>query len=109
MFKSYLTIAWRNLMKNKVFSFINITGLTIGITVCLMIFLFIMNEFSVDSFHQNGKSIYRVMREYDKNKTPVPYLSGPYGPALLNDFPGRIKRAVRVQPDRGLISFDNKS
>ena len=109
MIKSYLKIAWRNLMKNKVFSFINITGLTIGITVCLMIFLFIMNEFSVDGFQKNGQSIYRVMRGYDKSKPPVSYLSGPYQPALLNDFPGQIKKAVRIEVDHGLISFGNKS
>ena len=54
MIKNYLKTAWRNLMKNKVFSFINILGLTIGITVCMMIFLFIMNEFSVDNFHKEG-------------------------------------------------------
>jgi putative ABC transport system permease protein len=109
MIKSYLKIAWRNLMKNKIFSFINITGLTIGITVCMMIFLFIMNEFSVDKFHKNGDQIYRVMREYDKSKPAVPYLSGPYGPALLNDFPGQIKKAVRVEIENGLISFGNKA
>ena len=109
MLKSYLTIAWRNLMKNKIFSFINITGLTIGITVCMMIFLFIMNEFSVDRFHQNGDRIYRVMREYDKGKPPVAYLSGPYGPALINDFPGQIKKSVRVEPIEALVSFDNKA
>jgi putative ABC transport system permease protein len=109
MIKSYLKIAWRNLMKNKVFSFINITGLTIGITVCMMIFLFILNEFSVDNFHKNGQLIYRVMRGYDKNKPPVAYLSGPYQPALLNDFPGQIKKAVRVEVDQRLISFGNKS
>ena len=96
MLKSYLKIAWRNLMKNKVFSFINITGLTIGITVCMMIFLFIMNEFSVDKFQRSGNLIYRVMRGYDKSKPPVPYLSGPYAPALLNDYPGQIKKVVRV-------------
>jgi putative ABC transport system permease protein len=109
MLKSYLTIAWRNLMKNKIFSFINITGLTIGITVCMMIFLFIMNEFSVDRFHQNGDRIYRVMREYDKGKPPVAYLSGPYGPALINDFPGQVKKSVRVEPIEALVSFDNKA
>lgn len=76
MLKSYQTIAWRNLMKNKNFSFINITGLTIGITVCMMIFLFIMNEFSIDRFHRNADRIFRVMREYDKGKPPVAYLSG---------------------------------
>jgi putative ABC transport system permease protein len=109
MLKSYLKIAWRNLMKNKVFSFINITGLTIGITVCMMIFLFIMNEFSVDKFHKNKELIFRVMRGYDKSKPSVAYLSGPYAPALLNDFPGQIKKAVRVGVSNGLISFANKA
>ena len=98
MIKNYLKVAWRNLVKNKVFSLINILGLTIGITVCMMIFLFIMNEFSVDKFHEKGKNIYRVMRGYDVTKERVPYLSGPYATALLNDFPGEIKKAVRVIP-----------
>jgi len=109
MLKSYLKIAWRNLMKNKVFSFINITGLTIGITVCMMIFIFIMNEFSVDRFHEKGKLIFRVMRGYDKSKPPVAYLSGPYAPALLNDFPGQIKKAVRVGAFNGMISFGTQA
>ncbi|WP_419800865.1 ABC transporter permease [Mucilaginibacter sp.] len=109
MLKNYLKIAWRNLWKHKGFSAINISGLTIGITICLMIFLFILNEFSVDNFHQKGKNIYRVMRGYDALKASVPYLSGPYAPALLNDFPGEIKKAVRVKPTSGLISFDNKA
>lgn len=110
MFKAYLKTGWRNLRKNKVFSFINIFGLTIGITCCMMIFLFIMNEFSVDNFHQQGQKMYRVMRGFDNNgdKSWVPYLSGPYAPALLNDFPTEIKKAVRVRPVTGLISFQNK-
>jgi putative ABC transport system permease protein len=109
MIRSYLTSAWRNLMKNKIFSLINITGLTIGVTVCLMIFLFIMNEFSVDGFHKNGKLIYRVMRGYDSTKPRVAYLSAPYAPALLNDFPNQIKKVVRVGISNGLVSFGNKS
>ena len=108
MIKNYLKIAWRNLMKSKVFSFINIFGLTTGITVCLMIFLFIMNEFSVDDFHKNGKDIYRVMRSYDPAKPGAPWLSGPYEPALLNDFRGEIKQAVRIMPDNDLLSYKNR-
>jgi putative ABC transport system permease protein len=109
MIKNYLKVGWRNLVKNKVFSFINILGLTIGITVCMMIFLFIMNEFSVDRFHKQEKNIYRVMRGYDASKDRVPYLSGPYATALLNDFPGEIKKAVRVMPSNALVSFANNS
>jgi len=96
-------------MKSKMFSFINIFGLTTGITVCMMIFLFVMNEFSYDDFHVNGKNIYRVMRTYDPTKPSVPYLSGPYATALMNDYPGEIKQAVRIMPDNDLISFNDKS
>ncbi len=109
MIKNYFKIAWRNLMKNKVFSFINILGLTIGITVSMMIFLFIINEFSVDQFHTKGNAIYRVMRSYDPTKPAAPWLSGPYAPALLNDFPGEITKSVRVNPFNGLVTFGEKS
>ncbi len=76
-----------------------------------MIFLFIMNEFSVDSFHEKGKSIYRVMRGFDNGgqSRSVSYLSGPYAPALLNDFKGQIVKAVRVNPTDNLITIGNKS
>lgn len=109
MIRNYLKIAWRNLYKHKAFSLIHILGLTIGITVCLMIFLYITNEFSVDKFHAKGKNIYRVMRQFDPNQPPAPYLSGPYGPALLNDFPQDIKSAIRVMPENNLITFGDKS
>ena len=111
MIKNYFKIAWRNLVKNKVFSFINIFGLTIGITVCMMIFLFIMNEFSFDTFHAKKKDIYRVMRGFNDNGTieQVSYLSGPYAPALLNDFKGEITKAVRVNPTSALVAFGEKS
>src|SRR6185436_4237735 len=108
MIKNYFKIAWRNLMKSKVFSLINILGLTIGITVCMMIFLFIMNEFSFDRFHKQGDNIYRVMRSYDSTKPAVPWLSGPYATALLNDYPGEIKKAVRVMPSNDLVTFGEK-
>jgi putative ABC transport system permease protein len=109
MIKNYIKIAWRNLYKNKAFSIIHILGLTIGITVCMMIFLYIMNEFSVDKFHTKKDHIYRVMRGFDIAKPKVAYLSGPYAPALLNDFPQDIKAAVRVSPSNNLISFGDKA
>jgi putative ABC transport system permease protein len=68
-----------------------------------------MNEFSVDNFQTNGKNIYRVMRGYDVSKDAAPWLSGPYATALLNDFPGEIKKAVRVMPSNDLIAFGTTS
>jgi putative ABC transport system permease protein len=111
MFKNYIKIAWRNFAKNKVFSLINILGLTIGITCCLMIFLYINNEFSVDKFHSQGDNIYRVMRGFDESgkKSRVPYLSPPYATALLNDFSAEVEKAVRVMPTNALITYDDKA
>ncbi|MBS1745235.1 MAG: ABC transporter permease [Bacteroidetes bacterium] len=111
MFRNYLKTAWRNIRKNKVFSFINILGLTIGITVCMMIYLFIMNEFSMDNFHKNGNNIYRVMRNFkhDGKSSAVAYLSGQYAPALLNDFNGEIKKAVRVIQNDNLVTVGDRS
>lgn len=109
MLQNYIKIAWRNLLKNKAFTLINIMGLTIGITVCMMIFLFIMNEFSVDNFHKQGKNIYQLMRGFDSTQPPVPWLSGPYASALLNDYPAEIKKAVRVWPQNELVSFGDKA
>jgi len=111
MFKNYFKTAWRNLMKSKMFSLINILGLTIGITVCMMIYLFIMNEFSVDRFHKNGDHIYRVMRgaAIEDKSISVAYLSGMHAPALLNDFKGQIVRAVRVSENDNLFTVGEKS
>ena len=111
MFKNYFKTAWRNLMKSKMFSFINILGLTIGITVCMMIYLFILNEFSVDRFHKNGDRIYRVMRgaAIDDKSISVAYLSGMHAPALLNDFKGQIVSAVRVSENDNLFTVGTTS
>lgn len=111
MIKNYLITAWRNLIKSKVFSIINIMGLTIGITVCMMIFLFIMNEFSFDNFHKDGDRIYRVMRGFEKEGkiANVAYVSGPYAAALMNDFGADIQSAVRINTNDNLVTIDDRS
>jgi len=109
MFKNYLLLALRNLRKQKVFTIINIAGLTVGIISCLMIFLFVQHEFSYDNFHEEGKHIYRVMRVAERNgsRETIPYLSPPYATALKNDYPDAIRRAVRIMPSGGLVSYQN--
>jgi len=61
MIENYFKIAWRNVMKNKLFSFINIIGLTIGLTSFLLIALYIFDELTFDRFHKNAAAIYRVI------------------------------------------------
>jgi len=60
MFRNYLKIALRNVLKQKSYSLINIFGLAIGMTSCLLIFLYVVDEFSYDRFHQQANSIYRM-------------------------------------------------
>jgi putative ABC transport system permease protein len=59
MFKNYITLAFRNLFKRKLYSFINIAGLAIGVAVCLVILKYVDFELSYDNYHQNSSNIYR--------------------------------------------------
>ncbi|MEO7487091.1 MAG: ABC transporter permease, partial [Ferruginibacter sp.] len=60
MFKNYIKITWRNLMKNKVFSFINIFGFSAGLASCMLIVLYLYNEVSYDRYHTNINELYQV-------------------------------------------------
>jgi len=109
MLKNYLKITWRNLKKNKVFSFINIIGLTIGVTCCMLIVLYVSNEVSVDRFHPDAARIFRLMRSFESNsgKRDVAYVSGPYAKGLKTDYKGQIEDVVRVMPVNGLLQLGN--
>ncbi len=60
MFNNYFKVAWRNLWNNKIFSLINISGLSAGLACCILIFLFIQHELSYDRFHTQANNIYRI-------------------------------------------------
>jgi putative ABC transport system permease protein len=67
MLQNYLKVAWRNLFKNKSYTFINILGLAVSIAVCVMIFSFVSHEFSYDTFHEKSDRTYRVTLSLDQN------------------------------------------
>lgn len=74
MIKIYLKIAWRNLVRNKAFSTINILGLALGLACSLLIMLWVQDERSVDGFHKNGKQLYQVYeRNYYDGKVEASY------------------------------------
>jgi len=89
MLKNYLKIAYRNLMKNKVFSLINIAGLSLGITCCLIIGIYIWHELSYDRFFPHTERIYRVVQEQEQagDLYQVAYNPPPLVAALKTDFP----------------------
>jgi len=95
--KNYIKIAWRNLWKNKVFSGINIVGLSVGMAACIMIMLFVSYEKSFDDFHT--KNIYRlneVQKFPGMNASQKVGLSMyPMGPTIKADFP-EIKNFTRI-------------
>ena len=64
MLKNYLKIAFRNLVRKKVFSFINIFGLAIGMACTILILLWVRDELSYDNFQKNGNNIYRVVYKW---------------------------------------------
>ncbi|MBK6266362.1 ABC transporter permease [Marivirga sp. S37H4] len=94
MLKNYIKIAWRNLLKNKVYSFINISGLGIGIACCFMIFMYVQDELSYDQYHEKKDRIYRVLHGFNEssesdNVKPDYYEvwgNAPVGQALASDF-----------------------
>lgn len=98
MLKNYLTIAWRNLMKNKTFSFINIFGLAIGLTCCLLISLYLYNELSYDVYHKHGDRVYQLGTTFiregqeDDNSANTP---GPMAAAMQMEFP-EIENTTRL-------------
>lgn len=90
MFKYYLKTAFRNLSRFKTISIINITGLTIGITVCTLLLLYIRDELSFDDFHNDGDNIYRIVREN-------PYIAPPVSKLVKDNFP-EVMEIARILP-----------
>ncbi len=70
MLKNYLKIAFRNLWKHRVFSLINIMGLTVGMAACFLIFLYVRFELSYDNFHTKADRIYRLRADIKTPRKP---------------------------------------
>jgi len=89
MFKSFVKIAWRNLKKNKLYTFVNILGLTIGITSCILIGLYVTHELSFDRFNHQADRIARITMEFTDGATvDRSALSGTkVGPQFQRMFP----------------------
>lgn len=85
MIKNYIKIAWRNMIKNKTFSFINIFGLSVGLATCLLLILYIMDETSYDTHHKDADRAYRIVMESAGEKLATS--SGPMAETLKNEFP----------------------
>src|SRR5271154_1540335 len=109
MLKNYLTTAMRNLWKRCGFSLINILGLTVGMTACFLIFLYVRFELSYDSFHSKADRIFRVICDI-KTPTDVIKANGPSWaiPAnLKSEFP-EVESEVRMVTTSFLFRVGDK-
>jgi putative ABC transport system permease protein len=108
MIKNYFKIALRNLWKHKAFSIINITGLSIGITACFFIFMYVGFELSYDNMHSKADRIYRLVTDI---KTPTETINTgvtawPFAPNIKNDFPA-VESFVRISGGSFLVRKGN--
>ena len=99
MFKNYMKIMFRNFIRQKTYSVINVTGLAAGMACSILIFAFVFYELSYDKYHANADRIYRVCMQLKlKGKgNPVPCTGPPLGPVLVREYPEVID-AVRFLP-----------
>ena len=111
MLRNLLITTLRNIIKNKLYSFINILSLAIGIAACIAIFLFVADESSFDSFHSKAQHIYRLdeVQTFSGTKPQKVALSMPgMGPSMLNDFP-EVNSFVRFhRRGKQLYSYGDK-
>ena len=111
MLRNYFKTAWRNLMKSKAFSLINIAGLSIGMAACLLILQYVSFELSYDRFNKNGKDVYRVFNDRYQNGKLIQHGTITYsaiGKAMKNDFP-EIVDYTRVEPlGQPIITYNEK-
>lgn len=111
MLKNYIKIAFRNFIRHKGYTFINIFGLATGIVCCLFILVYVRDELSYDKYHEKADQIYRIVNAglIRGNQIEIPLVSGPWGPAMVEEFP-EVLKAVRIKPpdSRWVIRHEEK-
>jgi ABC-type antimicrobial peptide transport system permease subunit len=109
MIKNYLKTAIRNILRHKVYSFLNVAGLAVGMACCILLLLWVRDELSYDRFHHNADRIYRVFIENTTVSPTLRHTSTPIGlaPHLRGEFP-EIEMTTRLKIFDGvLLSFEN--
>jgi putative ABC transport system permease protein len=110
MFRNYIKIAWRNLVKQKAFSILNITGLAIGLSCFLLIAVYVLDEISFDRFHEKADRIYRVNADiiFGGEEQRFPFSSDMMGATLKKDYP-QVEEFARIYNSSGskLVKKEN--
>lgn len=110
MFKSYLKIALRNIIKHKGYSFINIIGLAIGMACCILVYMWIQDDLGYDRFHKHSKDLYRVVNDLKLGPfaAHVQGTAYPLGPAMKKEIPGIIDFTRFLSAKKMVVSYGEK-
>lgn len=110
MLKNYFKIAFRNLVKQKGYTFINSAGLAIGMGVCLFLVLLSQYAFTFDQYHENSDQIYRIadkIKQQNGDILDVAISPSPWGQAMVNDFP-EVDESVRFLGRGAAVEYEDK-
>ena len=111
MIRNYLKTAWRNLLKNRFYSLINLAGLSIGLAIGVLILLWVQDELSFDGFHRNAGDIYRLEIAGGTGASKQIFTMGvaPIGPFAKQELP-EVKEQVRIKNnyDFSLYKYQDK-
>lgn len=108
---NFLKVAFRNIIKSRPHSFINLTGLCIGLASVIVISLYVFSELNFDKFHRDNERIYRIVNKLVRSETVLNYVQAPPGltPALKTNFP-ELEQATRLRiADRPLIKYQDNT
>jgi len=110
MLKNYMIVAVRNILRHKGYSFINIVGLAIGMACCILIMLWVQDELSYDTFHENADRLYRVIKSYE-SEGELKHFSltpAPLGPALKEEYPEIVNAARIIIAGNRMVKYEDK-
>lgn len=108
MLRSYFVIAFRNLVKHRIYTVINVAGLALGLACCVLVILFVQREYAYNRFHEKGDRLYRILRESSQDTWNIrPSVSGALGPALESDFAG-VESTVRIWGGRTWLQANDR-
>ncbi len=101
------------MLRNKVYTLINIVGLAVGMAACILILLFVKDELSFDTYHENSDRIYRVSREWfnrdGESSLHLGHVAPPFGPLIKQDFEGIVEEMIRFRSGYDpLMTYEDK-
>ncbi|MEM7658394.1 MAG: FtsX-like permease family protein [Bacteroidota bacterium] len=110
MLKHYFKIGWRSLLRHRALSFINVLGLTLGLTVCLLMLMYVRHELGFDKFHENSDRMVRVWSEFHSQGESIKAGVTPniILPLLKRTYPEQVQTGVRVYKTDPLISYGDQ-